>query len=155
MPHQILGTLTEIDQEFWSPLVPRDPTSGFPIASRAGPLVFVAGVSGLDMRPSVTRPALDARGQCHHALESLRLVLATIDVSLADVCQMTVYFANEADRAEIMVNLRAAFIPRLPAATFLLVPLRADERIRIAATAVRGEVVAGAQRRKKTFGTLT
>jgi enamine deaminase RidA (YjgF/YER057c/UK114 family) len=146
--------LTEIDQEFWSPLAPRDPTSGFPVASRAGPLVFVAGVSGLDMRASVTRPALDARGQCHHALESLRLVLATVDVSLADVCQLTVYFASESDRSEVMVNIRAAFIPRLPAATFLLVPLRPDERVRIAATAVRGEVVAGA-RKRRVLGTLT
>ncbi len=146
--------MTEIDQEFWSPLAPRDPTSGFPVASRAGPLVFVAGVSGLDMRPSVTRPALDARGQCHHALESLRLVLATVDVSLSDICQLTVYFASEADRTELTVNIRAAFIPRLPAATFLLVALRPDERVRIAATAVRGEVVAGA-RRKRVLGTLT
>ena len=144
---------TETDQEFWSPLTPRDPITGFPIASRAGPLVFVAGVSGLDTRGS-GKPPLDTRGQCHHALETMRLVLATVDVSLADVCLMTIYIANEADRQEVVVTMRAAFIPRLPAATFFVVPLKPDERVRISATAVRGEVVAGA-RRKRVLGTLT
>jgi enamine deaminase RidA (YjgF/YER057c/UK114 family) len=146
--------LTEIDQEFWSPLAPRDPATGFPVASRAGPLVFVAGVSGLDTRAGTTRPALDARGQCHFALESLRLALATADTSLADVCQMTVYIASEADRAEITVTVRAAFIPRLPAATFFVVPLKPDERVRIAATAVRNEVLGGT-RRRRVLGTLS
>lgn len=145
--------MTEIDQDFWSPLAPRDPISGFPIASRAGPLVFVAGVSGLDTR-TAGRPPLDARGQCHHALETMRLVLATVDVSLADVCQMTVYIANEADRQDVVVTMRAAFIPRLPAATFFVVPLKPDERVRLSATAVRGEVVGGA-RRRRVLGTLT
>jgi enamine deaminase RidA (YjgF/YER057c/UK114 family) len=145
--------LTEIDQDFWSPLAPRDPATGFPIASRAGPLVFVAGVSGLDTR-GAARPPLDARGQCHIALESMRLALASVDTSLADVCQMTVYIANEADRAEIVVTIRAAFIPRLPAATFLVVPLKPDERVRIAATAVRGDVLSGT-RRRRILGTIS
>jgi enamine deaminase RidA (YjgF/YER057c/UK114 family) len=145
--------LTEIDQEFWSPLPGRDPATGFPIASRAGPLVFVAGVSGLDSR-GAPKPALDARGQCHVALESMRLTLASVDTSLADVCQMTVYIANEADRAEIIVTMRAAFIPRLPAATFLVVPLKPEERVRIAATAIRGELVSGA-RRRRVLGTIS
>lgn len=144
---------TEIDQEFWSPLSARDPISGFPIASRAGPLVFVAGVSGLDTR-GAGRPPLDARGQCHHALETMRLVLATVDVSLADVCQMTIYIASEADRQEAVVTMRAAFIPRLPSATFFVLPLKPDERVRLSAIAVRGEVVGGA-RRKRVLGTLT
>jgi enamine deaminase RidA (YjgF/YER057c/UK114 family) len=145
--------LTDLDQEFWSPLAPRDPVTGFPIASRAGPLVFVAGVSGLDSR-GPGRPPADARGQCHHALESMRLVLATVDVSLADVCQLTIYLASEADRETVMVTMRAAFIPRLPAATFFVVPLKPDERVRLAATAVRGEVMGGA-RRRRVLGTLT
>jgi 2-iminobutanoate/2-iminopropanoate deaminase len=145
--------LTEIDQDFWSPLSARDPISGFPIASRAGPLVFVAGVSGLDTR-GAGRPPLDTRAQCHHALETMRLVLATVDVGLADVCQMTVYIANEVDRQEVVVTMRAAFIPRLPAATFFVQPLKPDERVRLSAIAVRGEVVAGA-RRKRVLGTLT
>jgi enamine deaminase RidA (YjgF/YER057c/UK114 family) len=146
-------SLPDIDQDFWSPLAPPDPSTGFPIASRAGPLVFVAGVSGLDTR-GVARPALDPRGQCHHALETMRLALARVDVSLADVCQMTVYIANEADRQEVVMTIRAAFIPRLPAATFFVVPLRPDERVRIAATAVRGEIVSGTPRRR-VLGTLT
>lgn len=85
----------------------------------------------------------------------MRLVLATVDVSLADVCQMTVYIANEADRQEVVVTMRAAFIPRLPSATFFVLPLgKPDERVRISAIAVRGEVVGGA-RRRRVLGTLT
>ena len=146
--------MNETDQDFWSPLSARDPISGFPIASRAGPLVFVAGVSGLDTR-GAGRPPLDTRAQCHHALETMRLVLATVDVSLADVCQMTIYIASETDRQEVVVTMRAAFIPRLPAATFFVQPLgKPDERVRLSAIAVRGEVVAGA-RRKRVLGTLT
>src|SRR5215472_12234278 len=100
--------MTETEQDFWSPLAPRDPISGFPIASRAGPLVFVAGVSGLDTRTAGRAP-LDTRGQCHHALETMRLVLATVDVGLADVCQLTIYIASEADRQDTVVTMRAAF----------------------------------------------
>jgi len=84
----------------------------------------------------------------------MRLALSRVDVSLADVCQMTVYIANEADRQEIVMTIRAAFIPRLPAATFFVIPLKPDERVRIAATAVRGEIVSGA-RRRRVLGTLT
>jgi enamine deaminase RidA (YjgF/YER057c/UK114 family) len=113
----------------------------------------VAGVSGLDTR-GAGRPPLDVRGQCHHALETMRLVLATVDVSLSDVCQMTVYIASETDQPEVTVTLRAAFIPRLPATTFLVMPLKAGERVRISAIAVRGEVMGG-PRRRRVLGTLT
>ncbi len=143
--------MTETDQDYWSPLLPRDPDTGFPVACRAGPFIFVAGVSGLIA--ASTAPPGHARAQCHNALEALRRVLNSVEAGLEDVCQMTVYVAREDDRPDVTATMRAAFVPRLPAAAFFTVPLRGEERVRVAATAVRGNVPGG--RRRRVLGTLT
>ena len=114
-----------------------EPISHFTHVVKAGRLVFVSGCVASDAEG---RPVggMDAAAQARQVHENLKKCLATAGATFADVCKVTVFVRNMADREKINTVRKEYFGAHRPASTLVEISrfVRDDLLLEIEATAV-------------------
>jgi 2-iminobutanoate/2-iminopropanoate deaminase len=133
-------------EEIWVPGMP-EPISHFVHVVRAGRLVFVSGCVASDERGR-TVGGTDVAVQARQALTNVGRCLAAAGATFADVCKVTVYLKNVADREAVNTVRKEFFGASRPASTLIEISqfVRPDLLIEIEAIAVLPE------RRRRTTG---
>ena len=123
-------------QEIRVPGMP-EPISHFTHVVRAGNIVFVSGCVASD-GDGRTVGGADATAQARQALENIKRCLAAAGATFADVCKVTVFLKNIADREKVNVARKEYFGPHRPASTLVEISkfVRDDILVEIEATAV-------------------
>lgn len=123
-------------QEIRVPGMP-EPISHFTHVVRAGNIVFVSGCVASDERGR-TVGGDDATAQARKALENIKACLTAAGASFADVCKVTVFLKNMADREKVNVARKEYFGAHRPASTLVEISrfVRDDILVEIEATAV-------------------
>lgn len=113
------------------------PVSHYAHVVRAGRLVFVSGCVATDERGRTVGVG-DVVAQARQVHENVGRCLAAAGASFADVCKVTVFLTNVADREKVNEVRKAYFGPSRPASTLVEVSrlVRDDLLIEIEATAV-------------------
>ena len=114
-----------------------EPISHFTHAVRAGRLVFVSGCVATDAAGR-TVGGMDVVAQARQVHENLKKCLAAAGATFADVCKVTVFVRNMADRERINTVRKEYFGPHRPASTLVEISrfVRDDLLLEIEATAV-------------------
>ena len=114
-----------------------EPISHFTHAVRAGRLVFVSGCVATDAEGR-TVGGMDVVAQARQVHENLKKCLAAAGATFADVCKVTVFVRNMADRERINTVRTEYFGPHRPASTLVEISrfVRDDLLLEIEATAV-------------------
>jgi len=117
-----------------------EPISHFTNVVRAGRLVFVSGCVASDAEGR-TVGANDATAQARQVHENLKRCLAAAGATFADVCKVTVFLKNIADREKVNVARKEYFGPHRPASTLVEISrlVRDDLLVEIEAIAVLPE----------------
>ncbi len=117
-----------------------EPVSHYTDVVRAGPLVFVSGCVATD-KDGRTIGGHDATAQARQVHENLKSCLAAAGATFADVCKVTVFLKNIADREKINVARREYFGAHRPASTLVEISrlVRDDFLVEIEAIAVLPE----------------
>ncbi len=117
-----------------------EPISHFTHVVRVGRLVFVSGCVASDAEGR-TVGGMDVVAQARQVHENLRRCLAAAGGGFADVCKVTVYVRNMADRERINTVRKEYFGASRPASTLVEVSrfVRDDLLLEIEATAVLRE----------------
>jgi 2-iminobutanoate/2-iminopropanoate deaminase len=123
-------------EELMVPGMP-EPISHFAHVVRAGKLVFVSGCVASDEKGR-TVGGMDAVAQARQVHENLKRCLAAAGASFADVCKVTVFVRNMADREKINTVRKEYFGAHRPASTLVEISrfVRDDLLLEIEATAV-------------------
>lgn len=126
-------------EEIWVPGMP-EPISHFVHVVRAGRLVFVSGCVGSDDKGH-TVGGSDVVAQARQAHENIKRCLAAAGATFADVCKVTVYLKNVADREKVNSVRKEYFGASRPASTLIEISqfVRPDLLLEIEATAVLPE----------------
>jgi 2-iminobutanoate/2-iminopropanoate deaminase len=126
-------------EEIWVPGMP-EPISHFVHVVRAGRLVFVSGCVGSDDKGH-TVGGSDVVAQARQAHENIKRCLAAAGATFADVCKVTVYLTNVADREKVNSVRKEYFGASRPASTLIEISqfVRPDLLLEIEATAVLPE----------------
>src|SRR5262245_66010993 len=95
-----------------------EPISPFTNVVRAGRLVFVSGCVASDAEGR-TIGGNDATAQARQVHENLKRCLAAAGATFADVCKVTVFLKNIADREEVNVARKEYFGPHPPPSTLV------------------------------------
>jgi 2-iminobutanoate/2-iminopropanoate deaminase len=114
-----------------------EPISHFTHVVRAGNIVFVSGCVGSDAQGR-TVGGDDATAQARQALENIKRCLTAAGATFADVCKVTVFLKNMADREKVNVARKEYFGLHRPASTLVEISkfVRDDILVEIEATAV-------------------
>ena len=114
-----------------------EPISHFTHVVRAGNIVFVSGCVASDEHGR-TVGGDDATAQARKALDNIKACLTAAGASFADVCKVTVFLKNIADREKVNVARREYFGAHRPASTLVEISqfVRPDILVEIEATAV-------------------
>ena len=117
-----------------------EPISHFTNVVRAGRLVFVSGCVASD-EAGRTVGGNDATAQARQVHENLKRCLAAAGATFADVCKVTVFLKNIADREKVNVARKEYFGPHRPASTLVEISrlVRDDLLVEIEAVAVLPE----------------
>ena len=117
-----------------------EPISHFTNVVRAGRLVFVSGCVASDAQGR-TVGGNDATAQARQVHENLKRCLAAAGATFADVCKVTVFLKNIADREKVNVARKEYFGPHRPASTLVEISrlVRDDLLVEIEAIAVLPE----------------
>ena len=117
-----------------------EPISHFTNVVRAGRLVFVSGCVASDA-DGRTIGGNDATAQARQVHENLKKCLAAAGATFADVCKVTVFLKNIADREKVNVARKEYFGPHRPASTLVEISrlVRDDLLVEIEAVAVLPE----------------
>jgi 2-iminobutanoate/2-iminopropanoate deaminase len=136
-------------EEIWVPDMP-EPISHFVHVVRAGRLVFVSGCVGSDDQGR-TVGGSDVVAQARQAHENIKRCLAAAGATFADVCKVTVYLKNVADREKVNSVRKEYFGTSRPASTLIEISqfVRPDLLLEIEATAVLPERSARKAARRK------
>lgn len=94
------------------------PGSHFTHVVRAGRLVFVSGCLPTD-EAGRTVGRGDVLAQARQVHENLKRCLAAAGATFADVCKVTVFLRNMADRETVNIARREYFGPHRPASTLV------------------------------------
>ena len=95
-----------------------EPISHFTHVVRAGRLVFVSGCVATDAEGR-TVGGSDVVAQARQVHENLKRCLAAAGATFADVCKVTVFLKNVADREKVNVARKEYFGPHRPASTLV------------------------------------
>lgn len=95
-----------------------EPISHYTHGVRFGNLIFVSGCVGSDEDRNLVGGE-DVAEQARQALRNIQKVLATSGATLADVCKVTVYLTDIADRARINPVRQEFFGDARPASTLV------------------------------------
>ncbi len=114
-----------------------EPISHFTHVVRAGRLVFVSGCVATDAEGR-TVGGSDAVAQARQVHENLKRCLAAAGATFADVCKVTVFLKNVADREKVNVARKEYFGSHRPASTLVEISrlVRDDLLVEIEAIAV-------------------
>src|SRR4029453_9814989 len=114
-----------------------EPISHFTHVVRAGNIVFVSGCVASDEHGR-TVGGDDATAQARKALENIKACLTAAGATFADVCKVTVFLKNIADREKVNVARKEYFGAHRPASTLVEISkfVRRDILVEIEATAV-------------------
>src|SRR5882762_6763070 len=114
-----------------------EPISHFTNVVRAGRLVFVSGCVASD-EAGRTVGGADIVAQTRQVHENIKRCLAAAGGTFADVCKVTVFLKNVADREKVNTVRKEYFGPHRPASTLIEISrlVRDDLLIEIEATAV-------------------
>ncbi|HZN50235.1 MAG TPA: RidA family protein [Methylomirabilota bacterium] len=114
-----------------------EPISHFTNVVRAGRLVFVSGCVASD-EAGRTVGGNDATAQARQVHENLKRCLAAAGATFADVCKVTVFLKNIADREKVNIACTEYFGPHRPASTLVEISrlVRDDLLVEIEAVAV-------------------
>lgn len=123
-------------QEIRVPGMP-EPISHFTHVVRAGNIVFVSGCVASDEHGR-TVGGDDATAQARKALDNIKACLTAAGATFADVCKVTVFLKNIADREKVNVARKEYFGAHRPASTLVEISqfVRPDILVEIEATAV-------------------
>ena len=126
-------------QEIRVPGMP-EPISHFTHVVRAGRLVFVSGCVASDEQGRTVGGG-DIVAQTRQVHENIKRCLAAAGATFADVCKVTVFLKNVADREKVNTVRQAYFGAHRPASTLLEISrlVRDDLLIEIECTAVLPE----------------
>ena len=115
-----------------------EPIGPWTYVVRAGDLIFVSGFTGLDEHGRAVG-GNDAGAQARFALDKVRECLEAAGVSFADVCKVTVFYRNIADREAVNRVREEYFGSTRPASTAVEVSglVRDDLLVEIEVTTVR------------------
>ena len=114
-----------------------EPISHFTHVVRAGNIVFVSGCVASDEHGR-TVGGDDATAQARKALDNVKACLTAAGATFADVCKVTVFLKNIADREKVNVARKEYFGAYRPASTLVEISkfVRDDILVEIEATAV-------------------
>ena len=114
-----------------------EPVSHYTDVVRAGRLVFVSGCVGTDEHGRTVGGA-DVVAQARQTHENLKKCLAAAGATFADVCKVTVYLRNVADREKVNSIRKEYFGASRPASTLVEISglVRDDLLVEIDAIAV-------------------
>jgi 2-iminobutanoate/2-iminopropanoate deaminase len=114
-----------------------EPISHFTHVVRAGRLVFVSGCVATDAEGRTVGGG-DVVAQARQVHENLKKCLAAAGATFADVCKVTVFLTNVADREKVNIARREYFGPHRPASTLVQIArlVRDDLLVEIEAIAV-------------------
>jgi 2-iminobutanoate/2-iminopropanoate deaminase len=114
-----------------------EPISHFTHVVRAGRLVFVSGCVATDAEGRTVGGG-DVVAQARQVHENLKKCLAAAGATFADVCKVTVFLKNVADREQVNIARREYFGPHRPASTLVQIArlVRDDLLVEIEAIAV-------------------
>ncbi|HET7876296.1 MAG TPA: RidA family protein [Methylomirabilota bacterium] len=117
-----------------------EPISHFVHVVRAGRLVFVSGCVATDENGR-TVGGDDVIAQARQVHENLKRCLAAAGATFADVCKVTVFLRDVADREKVNTVRREYFGPSRPASTLIEISrlVREDLLLEIEAFAVLPE----------------
>lgn len=110
-----------------------------PAACRVGPLLMSGGINGKDIATGKIPEDLDL--QVRNAFANMKRILEAADMALTDVVKVTVFLADEGDRAAVNGPWTDAFPDpgQRPARHALILPLRGGARIQLEVTAYATE----------------
>lgn len=114
-----------------------EPISHFTHVVKAGRLVFVSGCVATDAQGRTVGGA-DVVAQARQVHENLKRCLAAAGATFADVCKVTVFLKNVADREKVNVARKEYFGTHRPASTLVEISrlVRDDLLVEIEAIAV-------------------
>jgi 2-iminobutanoate/2-iminopropanoate deaminase len=114
-----------------------EPISHFTHVVKAGRLVFVSGCVATDGQGRTVGGG-DVLAQARQVHENLKTCLAAAGATFADVCKVTVFLRNVADREKVNVARQEYFGTHRPASTLVEISrlVRDDLLVEIEATAV-------------------
>ena len=114
-----------------------EPISHFTHVVRAGRLVFVSGCVATDAEGRTVGGG-DVVAQARQVHENLKRCLAAAGATFADVCKVTVFLKNVADREKVNIARKEYFGPHRPASTLVEISrlVREDLLVEIEAIAV-------------------
>jgi 2-iminobutanoate/2-iminopropanoate deaminase len=117
-----------------------EPVSHFTHVVRAGRLVFVSGCVATDGQGRVVGGS-DVVAQARQVHDNIKRCLAAAGATFADVCKVTVFLRNIADREKVNTVRKEYFGAHRPASTLVEISrlVRDDYLIEIEATAVLPE----------------
>ncbi len=117
-----------------------EPISHFTHVVKTGRLVFVSGCVATDAEGRTVGGG-DAVAQARQVHENLKKCLAAAGATFADVCKVTVFLKNVADREKVNIARREYFGPHRPASTLVQIArlVRDDLVVEIEAIAVLPE----------------
>jgi len=117
-----------------------EPISHFTHVVKTGRLVFVSAASRRTPR-GARWAATTAVAQARQVHENLKKCLAAAGATFADVCKVTVFLKNVADREKVNIARREYFGPHRPASTLVQIArlVRDDLVVEIEAIAVLPE----------------
>lgn len=114
-----------------------EPVSHFTDVVKAGRLVFVSGCVATDAEGRTVGGA-DVVAQARQVHENLKRCLAAAGATFADVCKVTVFLRNVADREKVNIARKEYFGAHRPASTLVEISrlVRDDLLVEIEAIAV-------------------
>jgi len=104
---------------------------GFALAARMGDLIFVSGMTGVDLQTNTVPSGLE--DQMRQAYKNIGQILAHYGASLADALEQTIFFVGEAPaaRAAYDVVCTETFGGTPPAATMVGVTALVESRYKV------------------------
>jgi len=129
-------TLAGRKEEIRVPGMP-EPISHYTHVVKVGPLVFVSGCVASDEQGR-TVGGSDVVAQARQVHENLKRCLAAAGATFADVCKVSVFLKNVADREKVNTVRQEYFGPSRPASTLVEISrlVRDDLLLEIEAIAV-------------------
>jgi 2-iminobutanoate/2-iminopropanoate deaminase len=112
-----------------------EPISHFTHVVRAGRLAFVSGCVATDAAGR-TVGGSDVVAQARQVHENLKRCLAAAGATFADVCKVTVFLKNVADREKVNIARKEYFGPHRPASTLVEISRLAREDLLVEIEAI-------------------
>ena len=112
-----------------------EPISHYTHVVRIGPLVFISGCTARDEHG---RPVggSDVVAQARQVHENLSKCLTAAGASFADICKVTVFLRNMADREKVNAVRKEYFGPNRPASTLVEISRLSHEELLVEIEAI-------------------